>query len=216
MQVHVSETTYDLTDEEVGQVEFKCRLICDRQGWNEHPIQYAMEEGILCGFSRMDMYWIDCQLEDCSLGALLVDPDPENVNIFTVRRNHNKVNGKQGQALCVRAAEWFKTQPEYQQQVKWMQAIQDGLYKPRGGYKGYSALCKEVRADFMAKKIEVCRKYNKEFAQLEELGKQERQQSIKALDTKLKEEGVYRNAFSIATFGHLEWVWNYHVKGKVA
>lgn len=201
------QTLIKLSAKEVEKVELSCRLISDRQ-YSDETIDQLLEDCRYVAFGRMDMYWVECHLNGEDLGAFSIEPNLAEVTAYSISRNHNNV---QGPELGERVQKWFVEQPEYQQQIAWMQAIVDRCFTPVGGRESWRLLSEQRRLSHEEHKINVCKKYRTQFDRLVDSG----QTFDATLDSLLSSVDVYRNTPSkISTFGHLLWVFKTHVRGK--
>jgi len=121
-------TMYNLTLDEIEEVEFICQLISDRQ---DRP--YYIHKGKKYiepyGYNRrLDMYWIGCRLGKIDLGSLCVDPSFYNPKNFRISRNRNKIQQGYNEVVS-RAKEWFKLRLEYQLQIKWINQLKEKIIK---------------------------------------------------------------------------------------
>jgi hypothetical protein len=104
------------------ELELQVRLITDRQDLLEE-VKLRREGLRPCMSDRVDMFWVDTQL-----GSLVIEPNLDNPEKFTVDRaggfKPNLTKEVVGQIT-----EWFKERPEYLQQVAWTQKLIEGGYK---------------------------------------------------------------------------------------
>jgi len=119
------EIRYDLTKEDVEDVEFSTRFICDRISERPgfiNPKEGKFEMPFGRPFARRDMFWINCKLnygfETIDLGGFSVEPDRVVPEKFYLARCYCSVD-KGYEALKEKAHNWFKTTPEYQNQIAW-------------------------------------------------------------------------------------------------
>lgn len=124
------QTRYILEDFEIAKITFKIRFISDRQ---KRPSFYRPNDGTYeqsyLGFHRRDMFWIDVFYDNVDLGALLVEPDLNLPEKFTINYNHCKALPKI--AIKEVAENWFLKQPEYLQQIIWVKALKVKIEKDR-------------------------------------------------------------------------------------
>jgi len=121
-------SVYDLDSDDIGRVNFSCRLISNRQERSSYIYNGKRYIEPYGHNYRTDMYWIECRLDGVNLGSLCIDPCFTNPKDFSITRNHNKVREGYNH-LVTKAREWFKHQSEYQKQVEWTIQLREKIEK---------------------------------------------------------------------------------------
>lgn len=111
---------YELDKTDFAELTFETKLISKRQ-------DLVLTPGRL---QRRDMFWVEVRHYAGELGAVAIEPDYKDPTQFRVNKNWNGVCDKQFGQVSRSIYAWFKDQPEYQQQIEWVQAIIDKNYTP--------------------------------------------------------------------------------------
>lgn len=115
-----------------GKLKIRVRLICDRQDLIEE--QKLRSQGLTpVMFDRLDMYWLDLFIGDTDLGSACIDPDLNDPEHFSIRRNWSEISDESWPEVKKVATKFFLKSPEYKQQIKWTQSLIDAGYKGFGG-----------------------------------------------------------------------------------
>ena len=123
-------TIFELSEEEINQVEFRIELICDRtiRSYYLNPrrkyskivrFDFWLDSG-----KRIDMFWVKCWLGDFYLGSACIEPSMSNsVKGFYVAKNHCSVTQVNWEELKCRISDYFIKTEEYQQQLVWVERL---------------------------------------------------------------------------------------------
>jgi len=127
-------TYYDLTTDDVENVTFEARFICDRVSEKPSYLKEVDSElkrvTLPWGSGRIDMFWIECYLDSEDLGPLCVVPLLTDPTEFVIGKNWCKV--REGYLRLVnRAKEWFRSTEEYKRQVEWTRMLKQLVEEER-------------------------------------------------------------------------------------
>jgi hypothetical protein len=194
-------TTIELENSDFEKLKFEASVTCNRQ-YDELTIDEQLMEGCYVGFSRMDMYLIKITCDGQRVGNGWADIREDGLRI----QIDGDLSWEDKNKVRKIAENWFKTTQEFQQQLKWHEAIKKKI-EDFGGKKLWDESSLKMQNDRREKIKTFCKEHLQLFA--------DTKTNQKEISKLAESAGLFwKSKISFSGIGHIIWVYENHVKNK--